>query len=102
MIEVPAVAVEKIRDNPELILRQGMANGARFTHPELSTLDQRIAEAAARAAARERVVFGMAGQTRAGAGRAARRLRRRFGAARRAAIGGSLCADESLVLPGAD
>ena len=58
VIEVPAVAVEKIRENPELILRQGMANGARFTHPELSTLDQRIAEAAARATTRERVVFG--------------------------------------------
>ncbi len=58
VIEVPAVAVEKLREDPELILRQGMANGARFTHPELSTLDQRIAEAASRAAARERVVFG--------------------------------------------
>jgi DNA mismatch repair protein MutS len=57
VIEVPAVAVEKIRENPELILRQGMANGARFTHPELSTLDQRIAEAAARASAREKIVF---------------------------------------------
>jgi len=58
VVEVPAIAVEKLRDQPELILRQGLANGARFTHPELSTLDQRIAEAAARAAARERVVFG--------------------------------------------
>jgi len=57
IIEVPSVAVEKLRENPELILRQGMANGARFTHPELSTLDQRIAEAAARASAREKIVF---------------------------------------------
>jgi DNA mismatch repair protein MutS len=57
VIEAPSVAVEKLRENPELLLRQGMANGARFTHPELSTLDQRIAEAAARAAAREKVVF---------------------------------------------
>jgi DNA mismatch repair protein MutS len=57
VIEVPAVAVEKLRENPELILRQGMANGARFTHPELSALDQRISEAAARAGARERLVF---------------------------------------------
>jgi DNA mismatch repair protein MutS len=57
VVEVPSVAVEKLRENPELLLRQGMANGARFTHPELSTLDQRIAEAAARAAAREKVVF---------------------------------------------
>jgi DNA mismatch repair protein MutS len=58
VVEVPAVAVEKLRDNPELILRQGLANGARFTHPELSALDRKIAEAAARAAVRERVVFG--------------------------------------------
>jgi DNA mismatch repair protein MutS len=40
-----------------LLLRQGMANGARFTHPELSALDQRITEAAFRAAAREKLVF---------------------------------------------
>jgi DNA mismatch repair protein MutS len=58
VIEVPAAAVEKLRENPELILRQGMANGARFTHPELSALDRKIAEAAAGAATRERVVFG--------------------------------------------
>jgi DNA mismatch repair protein MutS len=57
VIEVPAVAVEKLRENPELILRQGMANGARFTHPELSTLDQRISEAAAQAGVREKIVF---------------------------------------------
>ncbi len=58
VVEVPAVAVSSLRENPELILRQGLANGARFTHPELSTLDRKIAEAAARAAARERFVFG--------------------------------------------
>jgi DNA mismatch repair protein MutS len=57
VVEVPAVAVEKLRENPELILRQGLASGARFTHPELSALDRKIAEAAARAQARERVVF---------------------------------------------
>jgi DNA mismatch repair protein MutS len=57
VLEAPAAAVEKLRENPELVLRQGMANGARFTHPELSTLDQRITEAASRAAARERLVF---------------------------------------------
>jgi DNA mismatch repair protein MutS len=57
VIEVPAGAVEKLRENPELILRQGMANGARFTHKELSELDRRIDEAAGRAAAREKVVF---------------------------------------------
>jgi len=57
VVEVPAVAVEKLRENPELILRQGLANGARFTHPDLSALDRKIAEAASRAEARERVVF---------------------------------------------
>ncbi len=57
VVEVPAAAVERLRERPELSLRQGMANGARFTHPELSSLDQRISEAAGRAAARELVVF---------------------------------------------
>ena len=57
VIEAQAVAVEQLRKHPELILRQGMANGARFTHPELSELDRRIAEAAERAAARERLLF---------------------------------------------
>jgi len=58
VMEVPAAAVGKLREYPELILRQGMANGARFTTPELSALDRRIAEAGERAAARERAVFG--------------------------------------------
>jgi DNA mismatch repair protein MutS len=57
IIEAPSVAVEKLRGFPELTLRQGMANGARFTTPELSELDQRIREAAERAATRERAVF---------------------------------------------
>ncbi len=57
VIEAPAVAVEKLRENPELVLRQGMANGARFTHPDLSELDRRISEAGDRATARERLVF---------------------------------------------
>ncbi len=57
VLEAPAGAVEGLRAYPELQLRQGMANGARFTHPELSDLDRRITEAAARAGARERVVF---------------------------------------------
>ncbi len=57
VIEAPAVAVEKLRAHPDLTLRQGMANGARFTCPELSDLDRRISEAAERAAARERAVF---------------------------------------------
>ena len=57
VIEAPAIAVEKLRAHAELTLRQGMANGARFTHPELSELDRRISEAAERAAARERAIF---------------------------------------------
>ncbi len=57
VLEAPAVAVEALRAHPELTLRQGMAQGARFTLPELSELDRRISEAAERAAARERLVF---------------------------------------------
>jgi DNA mismatch repair protein MutS len=57
ILEAPSVAVEKLRGFAELTLRQGMANGARFTTPELSELDQRIREAAEQATARERLVF---------------------------------------------
>ncbi|HVZ09355.1 DNA mismatch repair protein MutS [Rhodopila sp.] len=57
VIEVPAAAVEGLRAYPELSLRQGMANGARFTAPELSELDQKIREAGEKAAAREKNVF---------------------------------------------
>ena len=57
VIEAPAAAVEALRAFPELTLRQGMANGARFTEPGLSDLDRRITEAADRAAAREKLVF---------------------------------------------
>ncbi len=57
VLEAPAGAVEGLRAYPELQLRQGMANGARFTQPELSELDRRITEAGARAGARERLVF---------------------------------------------
>ncbi len=57
IIEAPSVAVEKLRGFSELTLRQGMANGARFTTPELSELDQRIREAAEKASASERLVF---------------------------------------------
>jgi DNA mismatch repair protein MutS len=58
ILEAPAVAVEGLRARPDLTLRQGMANGARFTHPALSDLDRRITEAADRASAREKLVFG--------------------------------------------
>lgn len=57
VIEVPSVAVEKLRGFSDLTLRQGMANGARFTEPGISELDQKIREAAEKAAARERLVF---------------------------------------------
>jgi DNA mismatch repair protein MutS len=57
VIEVQAANVEKLRAFPELTLRQGMANGARFTTPDLAELDRRISEAGERAAARERSVF---------------------------------------------
>jgi DNA mismatch repair protein MutS len=57
VIEAPAAAVEKLRSQPGLALRQSMASGARFTTPELAELDRRISEAADRANARERAVF---------------------------------------------
>jgi DNA mismatch repair protein MutS len=57
ILEAPAAAVETLRAHPELTLRQGMANGARFTHPTLSDLDRRITEAADRATAREKLIF---------------------------------------------
>jgi DNA mismatch repair protein MutS len=57
VIEAPAAAVEGLRRFPELTLRQGMANGARFTLADLSDLDRKIAEAGERAAARERAVL---------------------------------------------
>jgi DNA mismatch repair protein MutS len=57
VIEVPSAAVEKLRVLPEMTLRQGMANGARFSTTELAELDRRISEAGERAAARERTVF---------------------------------------------
>src|SRR5271157_483301 len=57
VIEAPAAAVETLRAQPGLTLRQGMASGARFSTAELSDLDRRIAEAAERAAARERIVL---------------------------------------------
>ena len=57
VIEAPAAAVEKLRALPELTLRQAMANGARFSTPDLSELDRRIAEAAERAAMRERAIL---------------------------------------------
>lgn len=56
VVEVPAAAVESLRAHPDFTLRQGMANGARFSCAELAELDRRITEAGDRAAARERVI----------------------------------------------
>ena len=66
VLEAPAVAVEKLRAHPALVLRQGMANGARFTHPAVAELDRAIAEATEQAARRERVIIDhLAGLIRA-------------------------------------
>ena len=96
VIEAPAAAVEKLRGFPELTLRQGMANGARFTTPELSELDQRIREAAERAAARERAVFAHLVRSGAGARRCTGRLRGRACPAGRHAVGGETGRDRHV------
>jgi DNA mismatch repair protein MutS len=57
VIEAPSSAAEILRAHPDLTLRQSMANATRFTHPELSDLDRRIAEAAERAQRRETILF---------------------------------------------
>ena len=57
VIEAPSGAVESLRAQSDLTLRQGMASGARFTSPPLAELDRRIAEAAERAASRERAIL---------------------------------------------
>ena len=59
VIEVPSAAAEAMRAFPELLLRQGLASAARFSHPEVAALDQRIAEASERAAARELVILAV-------------------------------------------
>ena len=70
------IAVEKLRGFPELTLRQGMANGARFTTPELSELDQRIREAAEQATHARASGFRPPGTRRLGACRRTSHLRR--------------------------
>jgi DNA mismatch repair protein MutS len=57
VLEAPATSIEALRRFPELILRQGLANGARYSHPELAELDRRISEAHERAAAREALIL---------------------------------------------
>lgn len=58
VIEVPAASVDGLRAFPELTLRQGMANGARFSTPDLALLNRRIVEASERAMSCEQTVFG--------------------------------------------
>lgn len=57
VLEAPAGAVERLRAQPGITLRQAMATGARFSTPELADLDHKIAEAGERAALRERRVW---------------------------------------------
>ncbi|MGI4810083.1 MAG: DNA mismatch repair protein MutS [Janthinobacterium lividum] len=57
VIEAPSAAVDKLRADPALQMRQATTNGARFTTAELADLDRRIGEAADRAAAREQAVL---------------------------------------------
>lgn len=57
VIEVPQAAAERLRGHPDLTLRQGMANGARFSSGPLAELDERIVRAAGDAIARERALF---------------------------------------------
>jgi len=57
VLEAPAGAVERLRAQPGVVLRQATASGGRFSTPELAELDRRIGEAGERAAARERVVW---------------------------------------------
>ncbi|MCP1195239.1 DNA mismatch repair protein MutS [Acetobacter senegalensis] len=57
VIEVPVGASSRMKDRDDLMFRQGTASNARFSTEELAGLDARIAEAAERAAAREKAVF---------------------------------------------
>lgn len=57
IIEVSANTSSKLRDIPELILRQGTANLARFTTTELSKLNEKILEANSIASDKEKLLF---------------------------------------------
>ena len=102
VVEAPSPAVEALRAHRELTLRQGMANGARFTHPELSDLDRRITEAADRAQARERTVFATLVAATLAEADADRGRSLGFGPARRAAILRAPGRRRRLVPAGAD
>ena len=102
VIEAPAAAVEKLRDFPELTLRQGMANGARFTTPELSDLDRRITEAGERAAARERAVFAQLVREALAHADALAACADALAVPRRRAVGGEAGRGRHLVPPAGD
>ncbi|MBS0988369.1 DNA mismatch repair protein MutS [Acetobacter okinawensis] len=57
VMEVPVGASARLKDNADLILRQGTASTARFATEELASLNVRITEAAEKAAQREKAVF---------------------------------------------
>ncbi|MFH7811141.1 MULTISPECIES: DNA mismatch repair protein MutS [Acetobacter] len=57
VMEVPVGASARLKDHPDLILRQGTASMARFATEELASLNIRITEAAEKAAQREKQVF---------------------------------------------
>ncbi|MBE7212485.1 MAG: DNA mismatch repair protein MutS, partial [Gluconacetobacter diazotrophicus] len=57
VLEVPAGTAERMRHREQLVLRQGTATTCRFSTAELDALDARVAAAAERAAAREKLVF---------------------------------------------
>jgi DNA mismatch repair protein MutS len=59
VIEVPVSASSRMKDREDLMFRQGTASNARFSTEELSGLDARIAEAAERAAMREKTIFNV-------------------------------------------
>lgn len=63
VIEVPVAASARMKDRDDLMFRQGTASNARFSTEELSGLDARIAEAAERAAVREKALFNALADT---------------------------------------
>ncbi|MGH7071279.1 MAG: DNA mismatch repair protein MutS [Acetobacteraceae bacterium] len=63
VVEVAQAAVERLSAEPGFVLRQGMANGARFSNAELAELDRQIRSAADRAGAREQALIRELAQT---------------------------------------
>lgn len=57
VMEVPSAVGARLKECPELVLRQGTASMARFATEELASLDARITEAADKAAQREKILF---------------------------------------------